>query len=260
MKLVIYIDESGTDDESDFSLLAGWFTYENVWNELIPKWQAILDNYKVEHFHFSEFAVASRVKRYPEREVEKSYKKNPYQHLSLHELDSFYNECSNLLTDQRLQFEISILDKKAFVEGKAKPIYPPEVYQKNPYIYLIENFIERCTARILQVFGTAYESVTFVFDDRENPEWEKMVEEAIAGYTKWKWPIEPVQFKKKVKAIPIQAADMLAYRGNQISRNVVNGLVLSRPSVLDSIIAKRMHRPNGWESRVEPFTKGYQII
>ncbi len=260
MKLVVYIDESGTDDESDFSLLAGWFTYENVWDELIPQWQAALDKYKVKYFHFSDFAAASGVKRHPERKVEKSYQKNPYRHLSLRELDNFYDECATLLTNQRLQFEISILNKKAFNEGKAKPIYPPEVYQKNPYIYLIENFIERCTARILQVFGTSYKSVLFVFDDRESREWKKMIKEAIAGYTKWSWPIEPVQFKKKMEAIPIQAADMLAYRGNQISRNVANELVLTKPSILDSIIAKRVHRPDGWESRAEPFTKGYQII
>ncbi|MGA2242501.1 MAG: DUF3800 domain-containing protein [Verrucomicrobiota bacterium] len=259
MKLIIYADESGTHEGSDFSLLAGWITYENVWNEIIPAWQAVLDKYKVEYFHFSEFAAASRVKRHPERELEESYEKNALRHLSLLELDSFYSDCATLLTNPRLQFEVAILNKKEFCKGKAKPIYPPEVYEKNPEIYLVENFIERCAGRILQVWGTAYESVTFIFDNRHNPEWEKMIKDVITEYAKWNWPIKPVQFKNKKEALPIQAADMLAYRGNQISRNVVNDLVLTKPSILDSIIAKRVHCPDGWESRVEPYAKGFQI-
>jgi hypothetical protein len=124
---------------------------------------------------------------------------------------------------------------------------------------LVDDFIKRCASRILQVWGTAYESVTFIFDNRQNPEWKKMIEDVITEYARWKWPIKPVQFKTKKEALPIQAADMLAYRGNQISRNVVNDLVLTKPSILDSIIAKRVHCPDGWESRVEPYAKGYQI-
>ena len=76
MELIIYADESGTHDGSDFSLLAGWIAYESVWNEIIPAWQAVLDEYKVEHFHFTEFAEASSVKRNPEKEVKSTYESN----------------------------------------------------------------------------------------------------------------------------------------------------------------------------------------
>jgi hypothetical protein len=41
--------------------------------------------------------------------------------------------------------------------------------------------------------------------------------------------------------------------------NVANQLVLIKPSILDSIIAMRVHCPDGWVSRVNPYTKGYQI-
>jgi Protein of unknown function (DUF3800) len=242
MKIIIFGDESGTHDGSDFSLLAGWIAYESVWNEFIPAWQMVLAKYKVESFHFSEFAEASNIKRNPKRKFKPLYETNQFKHLSLVELDSFYLECSTLLTSSKLEFEIAILDRKKFVTDKANPtkIYPPEVYDKNPEGYLIDEFIKRCTSRILTVWGTAYESVTFVFDKRSNAEWEQMIKDEIAGYAKWKWPMNPVEFKNKIEATPIQAADMLAYRGNQICRNVVKGLTLTNPSVLDSIIAKRM--------------------
>lgn len=258
MKLSVYADESGTHEGSDFSLLAGWIAGEDFWGEFIPAWQAILNKYNVKHFHFTEFAEASSAKRNSERKPKKSYETNTLKHLSLDELDSFYLECSLLLASPKLEFEVAILERKKFFDAKAKPekIYPSEIYERNPECYLIDDFVKRCANRILKMWGTTCESITFIFDKRSNREWEQTIKDVVANYARWKWPLNPVHFKDKTEALPIQAADMLAFRGNQISRNVANKLVLEKPSVLDLIIGKRMAEESSLRPRdVESFYK-----
>jgi hypothetical protein len=253
--LVIYADESGTHDGSTHSFVAGWIADESFWNGFVERWQSVLNKYKVECFHFTEWTKACYIKNNPD-------KNHPYQpdglmHLSSSELNNFFQELAALLDNPSLEFEISILERKKFFDDKNNPNaqHAPSVYEKNPEGYLVNDFIERCTRRILQVWqlaGKPVQSVKFIFDDRNIVEWRQAIKKELADYEKWKWPLLPVEFKTKKQAIPIQAADMLAYRSHQFTVNMGKGKVLTKPmSVLDTIIERRVYCPPGWVSHAD---------
>src|ERR1039458_1698048 len=88
--LVIYADESGTHDGSTHSFVAGWIADESFWNGFVERWQSVLNKYKVECFHFTEWTKACYIKNNPD-------KNHPYQpdglmHLSSSELNNFFQE------------------------------------------------------------------------------------------------------------------------------------------------------------------------
>ncbi len=263
--LVIYADESGTHEGSEHSYLAGWIADENFWTGFIERWQAVLIKYKVECFHFTEWAKACYVRNHPEKEH--SHDPKRLKHLSSSELDGFFKELSDLLVAPELEFEISILERKKFLDDKqsANPRYPRHVYEKNPEIYLTENFIDKCGTRMLEVWelrGKHIDSVKFIFDNRNDKEWNQSIKNVASEFVKWGWNFKPIEFKTKMEAIPIQAADMLAYRSHQFTVNMGKGKVLTKPiSALDEIIGKRVHCPPGWvrhSEQKEPF--GYKSL
>lgn len=255
--LVIYADESGTHDGSEHSYLAGWIADESFWTGFTERWQAVLNKYKVECFHFTEWAKACYVRNHPEKEH--SHDPKRLKHLSSSELDSFFKELSDLLVAPELEFEIAILERKKFFDDKqnANPRYPRHVYEKNPETYLTENFIDRCGTRMLEVWelrGKHIDSVKYVFDNRNDKEWNQSIKSVAAAFVKWGWNFKPVEFKTKMEAIPIQAADMLAYRSHQFTVNMGKGKVLTKPmSALDTIIEKRVHCPPGWVRHADRF-------
>jgi hypothetical protein len=180
------------------------------------------------------------------------------KHLSSSKLDRFFQELSDLLVSPELEFEIAILERKKFFDDKnsANPRYARHVYEKNPESYLTENFIDRCGTRMLEVWelkGKHIESVKFVFDNRNDKEWNKSIRSVAAEFVKWGWNFKPVEFKTKLEAIPIQAADMLAYRSHQFTVNMNKKKVLTKPmSALDIIISKRVHFPPEWMGESKP--------
>jgi hypothetical protein len=261
--LVIYADESGTHEGSEHSYLAGWIADELFWIGFTERWQAVLNKHKVECFHFTEWAKACYVRNHPE--IDHSHDPKRLKHLSSFALASFFKELSDLLVSPHLEFEIAILERKKFFDYKqsSNPSNSRRIYEKNPESYLTENFIDRCGTRILEVWvmvGKPVESVKFVFDNRNDKKWNQSIKEVAAEFVKWGWNFKPIEFKTKMEAIPIQAADMLAYRSHQFTVNMGKGKVLTKPmSALDEIIGKRVHRPPGWVRHAEPFAKGYQI-
>src|ERR1017187_4604707 len=173
---------------------------ESFWNGFVERWQSVLNKYKVECFHFTEWTKACYIKNNPD-------KNHPYQpdglmHLSSSELNNFFQELAALLDNPSLEFEISILERKKFFDDKNNPNaqHAPSVYEKNPEGYLVNDFIERCTRLTLQVWqlaGQPVQSVKFIFDDRNIVEWRKAIKKELGDYEKWKWPLLPVEFKTK---------------------------------------------------------------
>lgn len=51
-----YLDESGTHDDSDRVVVAGFLSDEPRWKAFSVKWKAALDDWRVNAFHMSEFA------------------------------------------------------------------------------------------------------------------------------------------------------------------------------------------------------------
>lgn len=63
MKIVVYADESGTHDKSgclpgsEGAVFAGFAAKEDTWIRFRKDWQAVLEKYSADYFHFSEWSV-----------------------------------------------------------------------------------------------------------------------------------------------------------------------------------------------------------
>jgi hypothetical protein len=69
--------------------------------------------------------------------------------------------------------------------------------------------------------------VHFIFDKNDNPEWTRALREVFTAYQGVEPRFASLNFGDDRIELPLQAADMVAYRLNQCSRNLVaNKLVL----------------------------------
>ncbi len=258
MPITVYADESGTHDETglspggSFALIAGWAAYDDIWEKFNGGWQKILSKYNVPYFHFAEFSIASAIKRNPQKSIQSNYAKNPYKNLELSELDNFFDDCARMLDEPSLELACSIFEKKAFHRDKAKITHPiASMFVSDPYNYLIHDFFKRCLSQLLKRWGPN-EDVTFVFDDTGDDKWRQRIEIVVAAYRLKGFRIKYLYFKNKTEALPIQAADMVGYRTNQISHNLEKGRYADKMRLLDSIILKRITPPKGWIPRIKP--------
>jgi hypothetical protein len=83
--LAAYADESET---TGFGAFGGYVASVDEWEKFGVQWQQILDNHKVDYFHFSEWAMASAVIR-GKRPPHSKFKENQYCRWPLSDLDSF---------------------------------------------------------------------------------------------------------------------------------------------------------------------------
>jgi hypothetical protein len=268
MAFTVYADESGTHDAngnregSSFGVLAGWIAKDEVWRRFITDWQSVLSKYEVPFFHFSEFNTAAAIKRNPKRKVESSYSTNPYREMELAKLNAFFDDCARLLDNPDLEIVSSIFDTKIYKKEIVRETDPSVLFFKDkPYTHLIFSFSVTVLRQVIKRWGSLDEGVTFVFDDTSNADWMDAIKMAIHVNKKMGKNILGLRFQTKTDAIPIQAADMFAYRANQVCRNVQNQKYVNQPmSVLDSIINKHMKLPpEGWVSRTEPWTKSVKF-
>lgn len=251
------MDESGTHDETgaltgaSVALLAGWIARDDVWERFNKGWQAVLSKYKVSYFHFWDFAEASAIKRNPEKKVPSGYAKNPYRDMELADLDNFFDDCARMLDEPELELVCETLHTKEFHRDKETITHPiASMFVNDPYNYLVHVFFKKCLKQSNKRWGLI-DDITFIFDDTGENEWKQRIRIVVAAYQQLGCHIKDPEFKSKVEALPIQAADMVGYRTNQISQNLEKGKFANKIPLLDSIILKRITPPPGWVSRVK---------
>jgi hypothetical protein len=259
MGITVYVDESGTHDETgalpgaSIALLAGWVAHDDVWERFNKGWQAVLSKYKVPYFHFWDFSQASKIKRNPEIKVPSGYAKNPYRDMKLSDLNNFFDDCARMLDEPQLELVCSIFQKKIFHKDKETITHPiASMFLNDPYNYLVHDFFKRCLKQLHKKWGMLSDDITFIFDDTGDDEWRQRIRIVVAAYQQLGCRIKHLDFKSKLEALPIQAADMVGYRTNQIFHNLEKGMFADKMRFLDSIILKRVTPPLGWVSRVKP--------
>lgn len=252
MGLTVYIDESGTNDNSEFTLLVGYVAKDDIWGKFIKDWDSILKKYKVGYFHFCEWATAARIKNKPEAHVDSSYKTNPYRNLEIVELNNFFDECAKMLGEPDIYPIPAILDNKTFQQDKlsgkiTNPI--ALLHLDDPYSLLFKKFFYDTFLTIFKRWGKTDDELLFVFDNVEEIEWRNRIEKIAYQHRPCERPIKEIKYLKKTEALPLQACDMLAYRTNQVCNNVRNEKFAKKMTLLDSIVMSRIIVPKGWKRR-----------
>jgi hypothetical protein len=245
VNVVAYVDESGRHDKtgkqpgSERIVVSGWVDRPRDWTTFCEQWQVVLENYDAPYFHFTEWRAASVVAR--GKEPSSSFYKNPYKGWKLKKLDSFLYKLAALAGGGQRLFVGGFISTRDFAEAKTNPDYGRFAPAQDPYQACLNQFFESVTTEIHQQLPDWDGSVSFIFDQNEDDkEWCQFVLDAQMAAQKRDPRIGELAFadKKILPYLPLQAADMIAFRMRQIANNFIDPEVFANPSKLDDLLIK----------------------
>ena|ERR1700733_624660 len=257
VKISIYVDESGTHDPegnqpgSKYPMIAGYAAHQDEWVKFCGKWKVVLNKYKAPYFHFREWAAASAAVRHKKKET-LEIKKNPFYGWTIKRLDGFLIELARVAgAGNKIPLAGSIRIP-AFNKLKAdlKINNPSQIeLGTNPYKYCMGEFFHIYHKETYLMWGEFEYPVTFFFDHSDDPEWKSAVHEVFDAFRKKDSRMKEIVFanKKEKPHLPLQAADMLAYRLRQLAQNIhEKNLVVEK---LDNLLLQNLLNPSALERR-----------
>jgi len=245
VKVVAYIDESGGHSKTGEQpgathiVVAGWVDWWDNWTVFCRKWGDILDKYKADYFHFYEWVEASKVAK--GRKPSSSFSQNPYKGWNNQKLDDLLFELAAIAGSGEKVFVGGFVSTKDFTEAKKHPDYSKSAPSHgDPYRACLHQFFEGFSTEVQEQWRYWSEPVTFFFDQNDDLEWGHCVQDEYAAAKNKDSRIGELTFadKKKHPHWPLQAADMLAYRFNQIARKFTDPEIEPRMSKLDDLLIK----------------------
>ncbi len=219
MKLIVYADESGTHDVtgtqtgSREAIVAGFLAPREDWTRFRAQWQP--------YFHFSEWACASAVAR-NKRTPPSGFQHNPYRGWELTRLDAFLMNLAKIAGSGNKLFLGGAVHTNVFNQLKLKGELPASA---NPYESCLDQFFALTAASVRDHKAPwKNQPISFFFDQSDDPQWTRAVTERF-HFHKAQYPrFQEVAFadKKQQPHVPLQAADMVAYRSRQITERWVD--------------------------------------
>jgi Protein of unknown function (DUF3800) len=218
--IVVYADESGTHDPegkqpgSRYPIIAGFAARKSVWDKFCVTWTAVLRKYDVPFFHGWELREAREAIIHGKKES-KELLKNPYytRKWDIKKIEAFRRALTNVAVAGGKIPIAGAIDLAQY--NKLKDDLP----QKDPYKYCIAAFFSVYYAETRLQWGNFKSEVSFFFDQTANKEWRDAIHE-VFDICQLKDPrMSGPNFgdKKKLEFLPLQAADLLAYRIRQLA-------------------------------------------
>lgn len=238
--LQVYADESGTHDVTGAlkgareAVVFGLAAPLEFWGGFSANWQSVLNKHDARFFHFCEWSEASQVAR-NKRKPRSSFAKNPYRGWSQAKLDDFLLELATLISSSNILPLGQGLYTNVFHDEKKDGNIPENL---NPYEYCVGKFFDR-VVRIIALQRSPWKRVpiSFVFD-RSDPQWMSAIAGQFHAGTTRHRVFRAIAFADKQIALPLQAADMIAYRVRQITEQWVDGNKHKPWAELDSLLFK----------------------
>jgi hypothetical protein len=248
VKLVAYVDESGTHDKtgklegSREVVVAGWVAWRDEWVNFCSDWQAVLNKYDAPYFHFKEWSAASAIIR-KKRKPFSEFKQNPYRGWKLKDLDRFLQELANIAGSGNKIMIGGYVNTLEFHKAAMSPSIDPRIIPSggDPYKHCLDQFFKEFLIEVQQQWPYWTEPVSFFFDQSNNPEWRNAVVGAFYSYKDKDSRLAVVSFadKKSKEHLPLQAADMIAYRCRQIAGKYIDqGMLGNELPELDKALFK----------------------
>lgn len=218
MKLICYADDSGTHDSTGVQkgarqgVVGGIIAPASEWPQFSRAWRAVLTKHKAGYFHFAEWRAASAIargKRRPTRDDMKS----TFNGWAEEALRSLLLDLARI-AGAKLSVGGFVLTKEYYL-AKAAGNLPAEA---DPYEHGLEQFFAEVLSSIHALRAPWKRAqIDFIFDQSDNPEWKRAVNDCFARY-RAKYPtFSTVDFRDKKVELPLQAADMVAYRSRRLT-------------------------------------------
>ena len=224
MKAILYADDSGSHDPTGFSdgsqnvHICGYVGLVEDWVSFYGQWKRVLDIYSAQFFHFSDWNDAAAVAR--GRPATSNYKKNPYQGWPNERLLSLLYGLAGVIGDSKL------VPVGGYFQSKAWTLYKfviPEAPNLNPHKKCMELFYE-AVIRNLNRDRPDWKNcpVSFFFDTPRDDDWGSKLCATHKEFQSKDSRIKEftIADRRDPLHLPLQAADMLAYRINQIKRRL----------------------------------------
>jgi hypothetical protein len=228
VKIAIYVDESGTHDEtgnrpgSQVAILAAFAAKVETWAKFCKGWQAALDKFGAPYFHFYDFSSAVRVAK--GGKADSKFAKNPYKGWTVDKLDGFLLELAAIAGGGNKAYIGGQFNVQRFAKAKA-PGNPREG---------CANWFYESVMQELRFKWPKVSTVTeFFYDQTDDRNWQHIICDTHHSYQKINARIGTIAFADKKEHLPLQAADMLAYRLRQIG-NQYHGYDM-RPDTLSEL-------------------------
>jgi len=223
VNITVYADESGTHDTkgkqpgSQIATIGGYAGFNDDWIKFCGEWQAELDTYCVPYFHFSDFADKKR------RAEDKNF---PYYGWNAERLDAFLYGMASI-AGNRVRFPFGpslnlVVFNEPDTKNDLRKIGLSEVQINSSYIVYMacfheffDLFLEDLRIR-LPDFN---ESISFVFEQNTDVWWDIAAHEMFKLFKQKDSRLDAIMFGDKRKFLPLQAADMIAYRLHQRKMN-----------------------------------------
>jgi hypothetical protein len=159
----------------------------------------------------------------------------------LEKLDSFLFRLAEVAGGSQRLFVGGFISTRDFAEAKKNPAYRGFAPAKGPYQACLDQFFESVTAEIQQQWPEWNKSVSFFFDqNKDDKEWCHFVLDAFTAAKERNSRIGELAFadKKEPAHLPLQAADMVAFRMRQIAEKFTDPNIFPNPSKLDDLLIK----------------------
>ena|ERR1035437_1122022 len=241
VKIAAYLDESGRHDRTGRQkgsaqiVVAGWLDWRENWTVFCKEWEAVLADFGAPYFHFSEWADASAVVRNKHRPPS-DFAKNPYGGWGLSKLDRFLYALADIAGSGKKVILGGFISSRDFDEARKHSAYRRLTpTHGDPYRECLLRFFDRFSADVSAEWPYWSDSVTLFFDQNDDPTWNHAVYDAFILAKKRDPRIAELAFvdKKIMPHLPLQAADMLAYRIHQHAGKFVDPSTAPVVSELD---------------------------
>lgn len=236
------VDESGTHDAtceeagSAVPVLGGYVASEEEWATFSRAWRAVLDDdeYKVDYFHSYKFN---------DRKGRKSNPESPYYGWSDEKAADFEFKLAEIAGRQIPlvgQYDLKAHNQKI----KSDMVYP--------YAYPMDVFFRDMVKRIESHYPALQEKINFVMDQNSDKKWRDELQETARCYREEGnyWWIGKIIFADKKEVLPLQAADMIAFRARRIADRFFSQNQRQFLGVLDIMLCRNMRPKRSWRPTI----------
>ena len=243
VNVIVCADESGTHDPagkqpgSSVTIVAGYAAFGDSWEAFARKWHAILDKYhgtdRERYFHFSEYAD---LKHGPKDPTWLYYNWSPEKrHDYLMELATVAGDLHGILI-------AGALNNSSIRESvEAVRLEQPELFKdEGPHRRWIKQFFLSFYLETRRHWPLVSMPIHFVFDQSTDREWISAIMDVYNDCRLRDKRFEAIMFADKKLYLPLQSADMLAYRLRQTVEHAVQKGPYDDLSELDRRLFKRI--------------------
>jgi len=243
VNIVFYTDETGTHSPvgnqqgAEVAGIAGYLSWADDWSVFCEQWKQVLNKYGIKAFHFSEFA---NLKNGPQN------KNWPYRDWPNSRRDDFLNSLAAVATTHTL-FSFG-----CFFNVVQYHQIIPAWYQQRPDHHPYDLCINGFFVEVLTGIGTCLllprdAQCAFFFDQSNDPKWQQSIHVIFNGVKSLRDPdhrMGALTFADMRHTLPLQAADMVAYRMRQVLTKKCRGQNTVSNNAFDAALApegKKLH-------------------